>query len=60
MECEKRGFYENKEIGFSAIGYSKILKVIRTIADLDESDITKTEHISEKIQYGNLDRNLWK
>jgi magnesium chelatase family protein len=48
------------ELNISARGYNKILKVGRTIADLDHSENVCLEHISEAVQYRNLDRDLWK
>ena len=48
------------ELNISARGYNKMLKVGRTIADLDGSKDIRLEHISEAVQYRNLDRDLWK
>jgi magnesium chelatase family protein len=59
QECQNLLKSSMTELGLSARAHDKILRVARTIADLDQSENIKPMHLNEAINYRMLDRQLW-
>ena len=61
LNNESKSLIQNamKRLNLSARAYERILKLARTIADLDNSENIEIHHISEAITYRNLDREGW-
>ena len=58
-ECQQLMKVAMDRLGLSARAYDRILKVARTIADLDSSENITAAHLSEAINYRSLDRESW-
>ena len=61
IDSTSKALLENviTRLGLSARAYDRILKVSRTLADLEGKEKIASEHVSEAIQYRTLDRNFW-
>jgi magnesium chelatase family protein len=61
VDSASKALLENAltRLGLSARAYDRILKVSRSLADMEGKDKIESDHVSEAIQYRTLDRSFW-
>jgi magnesium chelatase family protein len=61
LDAASQGLLKNamEELGLSARAHDRILRVARTIADIEDAGQVEAQHITEAISYRTLDRKLW-
>ena len=62
LDANQENYMEQtyNKLNLTARSYHKILKVARTLADMDKSDNIQTKHLNEAICYRNVDKQLWR
>lgn len=58
-DCQELLKNSVNELGLSARAHDKVLRVSRTIADLERSEHIQASHLNEAINYRMLDRQMW-
>jgi magnesium chelatase family protein len=58
-DCQELLRNSVNDLGLSARAHDKVLRVSRTIADLDKSEHIQASHLNEAINYRMLDRQMW-
>jgi len=62
LDAKQESYMEQtyKKLNLTARAYHKILKVARTLADMDKSEDILMKHLNEAICYRNVDKQLWR